>query len=309
MESPQDNDATAPGDAAGGHGAVERVTGRFAPSPSGPLHAGSLAAAMASWLDVRARGGRWLLRIEDVDRPREVAGAADDIVATLAAFGFRWDGPVVRQSHRGDLYRRAFDRLQAAGAVYPCGCTRREIEQAVDADPVAAAVYPGTCRHGLATGRSARAWRVRVPDREVAVDDRAAGVIRQNPARDVGDFVVKRADGLWAYQLAVVVDDAAQGVTDVVRGADLLDSTPRQRLLQELLGLPQPRTLHVPLVLDEAGRKLTKSSGAPAIDRRRPLDALHAAAVHLGLAMRGAPTIDAFWEQATMAWAARWPAI
>ncbi len=283
---------------------VGQVVGRFAPSPTGPLHAGSLAAAMASWLDVRARGGRWLVRIEDVDGPREVAGAADDIVATLADFGFRWDGPIVRQRDRDVLYRHAFERLHAMGALYPCGCTRREIEEAVHHD--GAAVYPGTCRGGLAPGRAARAWRVRVPDRAIVVHDRAAGIFRQNLAREVGDFVVRRADGLWAYQLAVVVDDAAQGVTDVVRGADLLDSTPRQRLLQELLGVPRPRTLHVPLILDETGHKLGKSHGATPLARERPLEALRAAARHLALDVSGTATIATFWDRATTAWADRY---
>lgn len=283
---------------------VGRVVGRFAPSPSGPLHLGSLVAAMASWLDVRARGGRWLVRIEDVDRPRTVAGAAEDIVATLADFGFRWDAPVVRQSDRDALYRQAFERLQVRGALYPCGCTRREIEEAVPHD--GASVYPGTCRDGLAAGRSARAWRIRVPDLDLIVDDRAAGPFRQNLAREVGDFVVRRADGLWAYQLAVVVDDAEQGVTDVVRGADLLDSTPRQRLLQERLGVPHPRTLHVPLVLDGAGHKLGKSSDAPPLDRNRRLAALQTAAGHLELVVPASATIAVFWENATAAWARRW---
>ena len=319
--SPLDNDATSPVERGGVSGSdlvvgsavgpvvgpvidaiVAPVIGRFA----GPLHAGSLVAAMASWLDVRARGGRWLVRIEDVDRPREVAGAADDIIATLAAFGFRWDGPVVRQRDRDALYRDAFERMRTSGALYPCGCTRREIEEAVEPGRGGAAVYPGTCRAGLAAGRSARAWRVRVPDRDVLVDDRAAGVFRQNLARDVGDFVVRRADGLWAYQLAMVVDDADQGITDVVRGSDLLDSTPRQRWLQDLLGLPQPRTLHVPLVLDADGQKLAKSSGAMALDRSRPLEALQVASGHLDLILPKVATIETFWEHATAAWAARW---
>ncbi len=295
---------------------------------------------MASWLDVRSQRGRWLVRIEDLDGPREVPGSADDIIATLAACGFRWDGPVVRQSERDVLYRRAFERLQARGLIYPCGCTRREVEEAevdeaevdeaevdeaeveeaeveeaeIEAAEVAparrheahaAAVYPGTCRAGLPAGRAARAWRIRVPDRAVVFHDRAAGTVMQNLAREVGDFVVKRADDLWAYQLAVVVDDADQGVTDVVRGADLLDSTPRQRWLQEALGLPMPRTMHVPLVLDACGDKLAKRNGATPLDREQPLPALHAAARHLGLAFESATNLDEFWERATRAWASR----
>jgi glutamyl-Q tRNA(Asp) synthetase len=283
--------------------------GRFAPSPTGPLHLGSLVAAMASWLDVRAHGGRWLVRVEDIDQPREVAGAADDIVATLAALGFRWHGPIVRQSERLSLYQRAFDRLKEMGRVYPCGCTRIEVEQAASAPDQGSvhAIYPGTCRHGLPPGRTPRSWRMRVTDDDIRFNDRAAGPATQNLAREVGDFVIKRADGLWAYQLAVVVDDADQGVTDVVRGADLLESTGRQRLLQEVLGLPQPRTLHVPLVFGVDGRKLSKSNDIEPIDRSRALPALRAAARHLALEIEDATTIDRFWSDATRAWAARWP--
>ncbi len=270
---------------------------------------------MASWLDVRAHRGRWLVRIEDLDGPREIPGSAEDILTTLAAYGFRWDGTIVRQGERDALYRQAFERLQARGLVYPCGCTRHEVEEAGLA-PIAparrhgaraAAVYPGTCRQGLPPRRVARAWRMRVPDRVVAFRDRAAGLVTQNLAREVGDFVVRRADGLWAYQLAVVVDDDAQGVTDVVRGADLLDSTPRQRWLQEALGLRMPRTLHVPLVLDAHGDKLAKQNGATPLPREQPMTALLAAARHLDLTIEGATGVDSFWERATDAWAARWP--
>ncbi len=284
------------------------VVGRFAPSPTGPLHAGSLVAAMASRLDVLARGGRWLVRIEDVDRPRTVPGAAEDILDTLAAFGFRWDGDVVRQSERDAWYRTAFERLVADGWAYPCGCSRREVEEAGLAPRNGEGpIYPGTCRAGLPAGRTARAWRVRVPDRLITFDDRAAGPVSQNLARDVGDFVIRRADGLWAYQLAVVVDDGVQGVTDVVRGADLIDSTPRQRWLQSLLGYQPPRTLHVPLVVDAQGAKLSKQDRARPLDRSDPLPALREAAKHLELEV-GRPTgIDGFWELATLAWAQRWP--
>jgi glutamyl-Q tRNA(Asp) synthetase len=244
--------------------------GRFAPSPSGPLHAGSLVAALASWLDARAHGGRWLVRIEDVDGPRSVAGAAEGILATLRAFGLDWDGEVVRQTARSDLYQSAFDRLRAAGLVYPCACTRREI-----ADSVASVrehafgrelVYPGTCRAGIAVGRQARAWRMRVPGEDIVFEDALAGTQTQNLAREVGDFVLRRADGLWAYQLAVVVDDAAQGVTHVVRGADLLDSTARQIHLLRALGYAEPAYLHVPVVTDAKGEKLSKQTKALALD-------------------------------------------
>jgi glutamyl-Q tRNA(Asp) synthetase len=265
---------------------------------------------MASWLDVRARNGRWLVRIEDLDSPREIAGAADDQVATLAAYGFRWDGPIVRQSGRGALYEAAFGHLRAGGWIYPCGCTRREVEEASSAPDanLRPGVYPGTCRHGLAGDRQPRAWRLRVPDRTIAIDDRAAGRFAQDLAHDVGDFVVRRADGLWAYQLAVVVDDAAQDITDVVRGADLLDSTPRQRLLQEALGLPHPRTLHVPLVLNVVGAKLSKGHGAIALAKDDPLPALDRAARHLGLEIQSTTSLESFWEKATAAWARRYPA-
>ncbi len=286
--------------------------GRFAPSPSGPLHAGSLVAAMASWLDARAASGRWLVRIEDVDRPREAKGAADAILQALHAHGFRWDGPVVRQSTRDARYEHAFERLRTAGLVYPCGCTRRELESSAPAGDDgtlgdSGRVYPGTCRGGLGPGREARAWRMRVPDRDLVFVDRAVGAVRQNLAHDVGDFVVKRADGLWAYQLAVVVDDADQGITDVVRGVDLLDSTPRQRLLQDALGLPHPRTLHVPLVVDATGAKLSKGHGAAPLDPAHPLPALMAAVRHLGLEVGEPERLDEFWTRATAAWAVRWP--
>ncbi len=254
--------------------------GRFAPTPSGPLHAGSLAAALACWLDARAHGGQWLLRIEDADGPRAVAGAAVAIIATLAAFGFEPDGEIMVQSTRDAAYQAAFDRLRTAGAVYACACTRREI-----ADSVAGVrepgfgrdlVYPGTCRDGIAAGRDARAWRVRVPAGSLGFDDGQAGPQAQDLARDVGDFVLKRADGQWAYQLAVVVDDAAQGVTHVVRGADLLDSTARQIHLCRLLGYPVPCYMHVPVVTNHAGEKLSKQTRALALDpaaRERELEA------------------------------------
>lgn len=284
-------------------------TGRFAPSPTGPLHAGSLVAALASRLDALAGGGRWLVRIEDLDRPREVPGAATAIVDALHAHGFRPDAPIVRQSARQHLYRAALDRLVADGRVFACGCSRREVEEAGAASrgDVDGPIYPGTCREGLANGRVPRAWRMRVGPDPIFVHDRAMGTVRQNLETDVGDFVVRRADGLWAYQLAMVVDDADQGVTDVVRGADLLDSTPRQRWLQQALGLPSPTTLHVPLVLDIDGAKLAKSHGALPLDLSRPLTALLDAARHLSLPIEEVSTVDAFWNRATAAWAARWP--
>ncbi|MCX8113770.1 MAG: tRNA glutamyl-Q(34) synthetase GluQRS [Burkholderiaceae bacterium] len=281
--------------------------GRFAPSPTGPLHAGSLVAALASWLDARAHGGAWLVRIEDLDPPREVPGSAEAIVRTLARFGFEPDEPVVRQSRRGALYEAAFARLRAAGLVYPCTCSRKDIEDAARAAGANSGIYPGTCR-GRPSGAVARAaWRVRVPGETVAFDDRAAGRCSQNLAREVGDFVVLRADGPWAYQLAVVVDDAEQRITDVVRGADLLDNTPRQIFLQRALGFATPRYLHVPVVTNERGEKLSKQTGARALsdDVRGELER---AARHLGLPRIGADTREAFLIRATELWRERWVA-
>ncbi|CAN5234654.1 tRNA glutamyl-Q(34) synthetase GluQRS [soil metagenome] len=258
--------------------------GRFAPSPSGALHAGSLAAALASWLDARAHHGSWRLRIEDIDPPREVAGAADAIIATLVAHDLRWDGPIVYQSQRSRAYEAAFARLQAAGLLYPCGCSRSDIAAAAtshgsDGEPI----YPGTCRNGLAAGRAARSWRMRMPDRLVRFDDRRLGVQVENPARDSGDIVLRRADGLWSYQLAVVVDDIDAGITDVVRGEDLLGSTARQIVIHQALVARAPRYLHIALLRDEAGLKLGKQTGAMALDATGADRSLRAAARHLGL--------------------------
>jgi glutamyl-Q tRNA(Asp) synthetase len=286
--------------------------GRFAPSPTGPLHFGSLVGALASYLDARAHGGTWLVRIEDIDGPRTVPRADEWILTTLERFGMHPDEPAVWQSGRTALYEDAFERLEAAGVVYPCGCTRKEI-----ADSLANAharhttlAYPGTCRQGLG-GKPARAWRLRVPDGGdaiVAFSDRWEGPRTQNLATEVGDFVLKRADGQWAYQLAVVVDDADQGITDVVRGADLIDSTARQIYLQRCLGLPTPAYLHVPVVVDAHGEKLSKQTGAAELDASRPLPALQAAARHLGLAttaVASSVTLETFYAEATAAWAAR----
>lgn len=239
--------------------------GRFAPSPTGPLHMGSLVAAVGSYLDARSVGGEWLVRIEDLDPPREVPGAAADILRTLEGFGFEWDGEIVYQSRRGDLYRAALDALVGAGKAYPCGCTRREIADS-SIRGVDGPIYPGTCRNGLPPGRAARAIRLRVQDVEVHFTDRVAGFQRQNLAESVGDFVLLRADGYFAYQLAVVIDDAEQGITDVVRGADLLDSTPRQIHVANCLGLAAVRYAHLPVVLNAAGEKLSKQTLAPALD-------------------------------------------
>jgi glutamyl-Q tRNA(Asp) synthetase len=237
------------------------VVGRFAPSPTGSLHFGSLVAAVGSYCAARHRGGRWLLRIEDLDTPRVVPGAADDILFTLDALGFAWDGEVLWQSRRQEAYAAALATLSERGLVYPCACSRREILASAPHPGDEGPVYPGTCRNGLAVGRPARAVRLKVPDEPIVFNDGVYGRQEQNLAGAVGDFVLRRADGLFAYQLAVVVDDAASGVNQVVRGADLLGSTPRQIFLLRSLGLAVPEYLHLPLVLAEDGSKISKRHG------------------------------------------------
>ncbi len=280
--------------------------GRFAPSPTGLLHAGSLVAALASWLDARAHGGTWLVRIEDVDHPRCVAGAAEGILAQLAHFGLHPDAPPVWQSQREALYRAALERLVQDGYAYPCGCSRKDIEQAWAARGVARErhgelVYPGTCRQGL-HGNPARAWRLRTADTQpVLWTDRRLGPQQQDVEHEVGDFVLRRADGLWAYQLAVVVDDADQGITDVVRGEDLADNTARQILLQRALGLPTPRYLHAPLVRGANGEKLSKQNGAVPLAASEPLRGLQDAGAVLGLRVPGMHVAD-WLAQAVAAW-------
>ncbi len=285
--------------------------GRFAPSPTGPLHAGSLVAALASWLDARAHGGVWLVRIEDVDLPRCVSGADLLILQQLAACGLVSDEPVVWQSERGQLHQSALDRLVEHGHAYPCGCSRKDIETALQAQGIHRerhhiAVYPGTCRpeRGGLQGKPARAWRLQLPTPgDVSWTDRRLGPQTQNVATEVGDFVLQRADGLWAYQLAVVVDDAAQGITHVVRGQDLTDNTARQILLQRALGLPTLAYLHTPLVLGANGEKLSKQNGARPLDLTDPLQALNAAAQTLGLPPRAGSV-----SHALTAWASAWQA-
>ena len=274
--------------------------GRFAPSPTGPLHFGSLVAAVASWLDARAAGGQWLVRIEDVDTPRTVPGAADDILRTLEAFGLRWDGEVVWQSRRTDLYEDTLARLRAAGALYRCQCSRREIADSGLVGPDGA-IYPGTCR-ALGLANPELAERFDVSGTTIAFRDRVQGSIEQDLARDIGDFVVKRRDGLHAYQLAVVVDDAAQGITDVVRGADLLWSTPRQIALQRRLGIPTPRYLHVPIVSTARGEKLSKQTLAPAVDAQDVSQALGAALAFLNQAPAAGIGGAEILAHATLAW-------
>lgn len=278
--------------------------GRFAPSPSGPLHFGSLVAAVGSFLDARHRGGHWLLRIEDVDTARTVPGAADAILATLTRFGLEWDGEIVWQSRRLDAYAAALERLQREGHVFPCACTRREMADSALA-PDGSRRYPGTCRNGLPPGRAARAWRVRTGPEPIRFEDAIQGMQQQDLAREVGDYVVLRADGVVAYQLAVVVDDAEAGVTHVVRGADLLDSTARQIHLQRLLGLPQPAYAHLPVATNAAGEKLSKQTLARAIDNHPPATALLAALTFLGQQPPSAlarATLPRIWEWAHAHW-------
>lgn len=315
--------------------------GRFAPSPTGPLHAGSLVAALASWLDARAHGGRWLVRIEDVDLPRCVPGADRVILQQLADCGLRPDAPPLYQSQRSALYQQALDELVARGLAYPCACTRRDIELELERlgrpkTRHGELVYPGSCRpeQGGLRGKAARAWRLRTdraahsernqaPALEkhdpIAINslanqsapqcidwyDRRLGKQTQDVATEVGDFVLKRADGLFAYQLAVVVDDGAQGITHIVRGEDLADNTARQILLQCALGLPTPSYLHTPLVLGPNGEKLSKQNGAQALDTREPLAALNAAAAVLGLQVP-ATAVEDWLAAATAQWAALW---
>lgn len=289
---------------------VSGYRGRFAPSPTGPLHAGSLVAALASWLDARANQGQWLVRMEDVDTPRCVPGADHEILRQLAACGLHPDEPVQWQSQRGDAYAAALQQLMNDGKAYPCACSRKDITDALAArgaqrERHGELVYPGTCRpeNGGLHGRPARAWRLRVPD-DTRVDwrDSRLGPQTQDVATEVGDFVLKRADGLWAYQLAVVVDDAAQGITHVVRGEDLADNTARQIVLQRALGLPTPSYRHTPLVLDVHGEKLSKQTGARALDTSDPLAVLNTAAGVLGLPPLSAQPAPAGW---IAAWAAK----
>jgi glutamyl-Q tRNA(Asp) synthetase len=280
--------------------------GRFAPSPTGPLHAGSLVAALASWLDARAHGGAWLVRIEDVDRPRCPPGLDAVVLGQLAALGLTPDEPPWWQSARDAAYADALARLVAAGRAYPCGCTRREIDavwaaRGVPRQRFVERPYPGTCRDGL-HGKPARAFRLRA-DGVVDWVDRRLGPQRQDVAAAVGDFVLRRADGLWAYQLAVVVDDAAQRITHVVRGEDLADNTARQILLQRALGVATPAYLHTPLVLGADGHKLSKQNGAAALDTAEPLRALRAAGRVLGLPPQPATTPGDWLAAAVAAWA------
>lgn len=280
-------------------------TGRFAPSPTGPLHAGSLVAALASWLDAKAHGGLWLVRIEDVDTARCRTGLDQRILQQLSSCALNPDAPPVWQSDRGALYQQALEQLVANGQAYPCACSRQEIESEMirlgrNRSRHGELIYPGTCRNGL-QGHDARAWRLRTTDEIIYWSDRRLGDQQQNVPSEVGDFILKRADGCFAYQLAVVVDDAAQGVTDVVRGEDLTDNTARQILLQRTLGLPTPSYLHTPLVLGTNGEKLSKQNGAQALDTSDPLAALNTAAQALGL-----PACAGKLSDALASWVGNW---
>jgi glutamyl-Q tRNA(Asp) synthetase len=278
--------------------------GRFAPSPTGPLHFGSLVAALASYLEAKKQQGEWLLRMEDLDTPRNQPGAADSILHSLEAFGFEWDGPVVYQSERLDLYAEVLLKLQKSELLYPCGCTRKEIADSA-IHGIEGAIYPSTCRNGLPPGKAARAWRIRTEDRIIDFDDTIQRHTAQNLARDIGDFVLKRADGFYAYQLAVVVDDADQGITHVVRGADLLDSTPRQIFLQQVLELPAMHYAHIPVVLNAQGEKLSKQTQAAAVDEQQPAAQLWQALDFLQqappAAICNAPLTD-IWQWAIKNW-------
>ncbi|MFA6179294.1 MAG: tRNA glutamyl-Q(34) synthetase GluQRS [Candidatus Methylopumilus sp.] len=279
-------------------------TGRFAPSPSGSLHFGSLVAAVASYLQARTNQGRWLVRMEDLDHPRTVPGAADSILTTLEAFGFEWDSSVMYQSQRNEAYAAALETLQAKQLIYPCSCSRKEIADSA-IHGIDGLVYPGTCCHGLPPGKTARAWRIRTQSAVITFDDAIQGSISQDLARDIGDFVLKRADGLFAYQLAVVIDDETQGINHIVRGADLLDSTPRQIYLQHQLGYLSPRYAHIPVATNLQGEKLSKQTLALALNRGDASRELWQALDFLGQqpppTLANAP-ITELWEWSFVRW-------
>jgi glutamyl-Q tRNA(Asp) synthetase len=287
---------------------MQRYRGRFAPSPTGPLHFGSLVAAVGSFLEARAHGGEWLVRLEDLDPPRTAPGAADAILGALRACGLEWDGAVVHQSARSDAYHGALHRLRQAGLVYPCACSRKEIaDSALDGALVGihGPIYPGTCREGLPAGKAARALRLSTLGAAVEFVDAVQGRVAHDLERESGDFVLYRADEVHAYQLAVVVDDAEQGITDVVRGADLLGSTPRQIYLQRLLGLTQPRYAHLPVAVNAGGEKLSKQTHAAPFDAAQPVPALVAALAFLGHqppAELARATLKHFWDWALQNW-------
>lgn len=266
-----------------------------------------MVAAVGSYLDAKSHLGEWLVRMEDLDPPRVAVGAADDILRTLEAYGLQWDGAVMYQSQRGEVYREALDQLQGAGVLYPCNCSRREIADSA-LNNVAGLIYPGHCRNGMRPGRAEHALRLRADEICIQFDDRLQGKCEQRLNLEVGDFVLRRADGLYAYQLAVVVDDAAQGITDVVRGADILDSTPRQIYLQQLFGFPTPSYLHLPVAVNAKGEKLSKQTLAPAVNTTNTLPLLFKVLEFLGqkpplVLLEG--DVNAFWSWAIANWDAK----
>jgi glutamyl-Q tRNA(Asp) synthetase len=281
-----------------------QYVGRFAPTPSGPLHFGSLIAAVGSYLDAHAHQGLWKLRIDDVDKPREVPGSADEILRALEGFGFEWDGPVFYQSNRLEVYEAALEQLQKQAQLYACACSRKEISEQAEHGSYGP-IYPGTCRNGLKPGQIPRALRCITSAEPVCLEDRLQGHYCQYLQSEIGDFVVRRADNIIAYQLATVVDDHAQGITDIVRGVDLLDSTPRQIHLQQLLGIPTPRYLHLPIAVNQHHEKLSKQTHAPAIDPRHNIEQLDKVMCFLNHTppeqLRGC-TISEFWDWAKAHW-------
>jgi len=283
--------------------AAPAYRGRFAPSPTGPLHFGSLVTAVGSYLDAKANAGAWLLRMEDLDQPRNVPGAADAILRALEALGMQWDETVLYQNTRNDAYAAALAKLKKQKLVYPCSCSRREIADSA-INGIDGPVYTGTCRKGLLAGRATRAERVLTDGTRIEFKDAIQGRVSHNIERQIGDFVLKRADGPYAYQLAVVVDDATQGITDVVRGADLLDSTPRQIYLQQLLGFATPRYAHLPVAVNVVGEKLSKQTLAAPIDTGSPVPVLNAALAFLGQDAIDCSPQDtaAFWKRAIAGW-------
>lgn len=284
-----------------------RCIGRFAPSPTGPLHFGSLVTAIASYLQARSQGGLWRVRIEDIDPPREVPGAASSILHTLESYGMAWDGDVLYQSERISAYEQAIDTLIQDQCAYACRCSRSEIRNSAKSGPFGP-IYPGTCRQrGIALDRDS-AIRVKIEDQAIHINDANLGDITQNLSSQLGDFVVRRRDGLYAYQLAVVIDDAHQGITEIVRGADLLDSTPRQLYLQRLLNLPKPRHFHLPLATDSRGEKLSKQSAAEPIPPNNPLPNLVEALRFLNQDPDKSlidANRDEFWQWAIAHWSMR----
>lgn len=278
--------------------------GRFAPSPTGPLHFGSLVTATASFLDARSHGGKWLVRMEDLDKPREVAGAAKDILNTLESFGFYWDDEVLFQSQRTQFYQNTLEQLQSSNLAYACGCSRKEINASATLG-IDGPVYPGFCRQGLAAGKQPGTWRLRVNDQPLSFQDLIQGEQSQVLSQQVGDFVIRRADGLFAYQLAVVVDDTLQGVTHIVRGADLMDSTPRQLFLQQQLGFTTPAYAHIPIATNLQGEKLSKQTRAQPVKHRDSGAVLCGVLRYLGLQPPGELTqvpLDELWSWAVQHW-------